>query len=58
MASFVIASPEIVTMASAGLSGIGSAVGKGNAAAAGSTTSALAAAQDEVSAAISKLFGG
>jgi hypothetical protein len=57
MSSFVLISPEFVTTASSDLSGIGSAIRSANAAAAGSTTSVLAAAQDEVSAAISQLFG-
>ena len=58
MSPFVLISPEVVTTASSDLNGIGSAIRSANAAAAGSTTSVLAAAQDEVSAAISKLFGG
>ncbi|MGB9305867.1 MAG: PE family protein, partial [Mycobacterium sp.] len=57
MSSFVLISPEILTMASADLSTIGSAIRSANAAAAGSTTSVVAAAQDEVSAAISQAFG-
>ncbi|WP_142282213.1 PE family protein, partial [Mycobacterium sp. IEC1808] len=55
--SFVLISPEVVTIASSDLSGIGSAIKSAHAAAAGSTTSVLAAAEDEVSAAISQVFG-
>ena len=59
MSSFVIASPDVLSSASADLAGIGSAIREANAAAAApSTTSVVAAAQDEVSAAISKVFGG
>ena len=58
MSSFVVASPEVLTTASSDLTGIGSAIRSAHAAAASSTTSVVAAAQDEVSAAISKLFGG
>ena len=43
--------------AAADVAGIGSTIREANAAAAGSTTSVVAAAQDEVSAAISALFG-
>ncbi|WP_156764047.1 PE family protein, partial [Mycobacterium sp. 852002-50816_SCH5313054-b] len=57
MSSFVLISPEVVTTASSDLTGIGSAIRSANAAAAGSTTSVLAAAQDEVSAAVSTVFG-
>ncbi|WP_142282280.1 PE family protein, partial [Mycobacterium sp. IEC1808] len=57
MPSFVLISPEIVTAASSELSGIGLSIRSANAAAAGSTTSLLAAGQDEVSVAISSLFG-
>jgi hypothetical protein len=58
MSSFVFASPDALTSASQELTGIGSALRAANAAAAGSTTSLAVAAQDEVSAAISALFGG
>ncbi len=57
MSSFVLVSPEVVGTASSDLTGIGSAIRSANAAAAGSTTSVLAAAQDEVSAAVSQVFG-
>ena len=56
--SYVFASPDLIAAASADLSGIGSSVRSANAAAALSTTSVAVAAQDEVSAAISALFGG
>ena len=55
--SFVIAAPETVASAASNLAGIGSMIGEANAAAAGSTTQVMAAAGDEVSAAISGLFG-
>ncbi|OQZ89980.1 hypothetical protein BST11_14795 [Mycobacterium alsense] len=57
MASFVIATPEMMAAAAGNLTGIGSAVRAANLAAAGSTTQVLAAAQDEVSAAIAEMFG-
>ncbi|WP_156766651.1 PE family protein, partial [Mycobacterium sp. E2327] len=57
MPSFVLISPELVTAASSDLRGIGLSIRSANAAAAASTTSLLAAGQDEVSAAISSLFG-
>src|SRR5205807_9310019 len=56
MSSFVLISTDVVTAAASDLNAIGSAVRSANAAAAGSTTSVLAAAQDEVSAAISQVF--
>jgi len=55
--SFVSAVPDVLTSASGDLTGIGSAIRVANAAASGSTTQVVAAAQDEVSAAISGLFG-
>jgi hypothetical protein len=58
MSSFVFASPDVLASASQDLSGIGSAIRAANAAAAPSTTSVVAAAGDEVSAAIAALFGG
>ncbi len=58
MSSFVIAAPEVLAAASQDFAGIGSAIRAANAAAAGSTTRVLAAAGDEVSAAISDVFGG
>lgn len=57
MSTFLLVDPEIVTTASSDLKALGATIGSANAAAAGSTTSVLAAAQDEVSAAISQLFG-
>jgi hypothetical protein len=57
MSSFVFASPDVLSSASSDLSGIGSAIRAANFAAAPSTTSVAAAASDEVSAAISAVFG-
>ena len=57
MSSFVIAGPEALAAASAEVGGIGSSIREATAAAAYSTTTVLPAAQDEVSAAISALFG-
>ena len=53
--SFVIAAPEFVTAAASDLANIGSTISAANAAAA-PTTAVLAAAKDEVSAAIAALF--
>jgi hypothetical protein len=58
MASFVIASPDVLASASQDLTWIESAIRAATAEAAPSTASVVAAAQDEVSAAISALFGG
>jgi hypothetical protein len=58
MSSYVIAAPEAFAAASADLTGIGEAIKGAAAAAAPSTTGILAAAGDEVSAAIANLFGG
>ena len=55
--SYVIAAPEMMTSAATDLSNIGSALTAANAAAATQTTGVLAAAEDEVSAAIAALFG-
>ena len=55
--SFVIAGPEALAAASADLGGIGTAIREATATAAYSTTNVLPAAADEVSAAISALFG-
>ena len=55
--SFVIALPDVLVTAASDLSGIGSAIRSARAAAAGSTTQVAAAAGDEVSAAIARLFG-
>ncbi|WP_082975499.1 PE family protein, partial [Mycobacterium sp. 1245805.9] len=54
--SYVIAAPEIMTSAATDLSNIGSALGVAQAAAAAPTTGVLAAAEDEVSAAIAAVF--
>ncbi|MGB9226080.1 PE family protein, partial [Mycobacterium sp.] len=56
--SLVIASPEVMAAAAQDFTGIGSAVTTANAAAAGSTTSLAVAGGDEVSAALSAVFGG
>ncbi|AYE96724.1 PE domain-containing protein [Mycobacterium paragordonae] len=55
--SFVCAAPEMVVTAASDLVLIGSSVTKANAAAAGSTTTLLAAGADEVSAGIAALLG-
>ena len=55
--SFVVATPEALAAASRNLTGIGAAITKAHAAAAAPTTSVVAAARDEVSAAIAELFG-
>ena len=55
---FVIAAPELVTTAATDLANVGSALSEANAAAANPTTGVLAAAEDEVSAAIASLFSG
>src|SRR6516225_4385245 len=57
MSSFVIASPDVFATTSQDLTGIGSAIRSANLAAAPSTTSVVAAARDEVSAAIAAVFG-
>jgi len=57
MSSFVFASPDVLASASRDLSGIGSALRAAHVVAAPSTTQIAAAASDEVSAAISALFG-
>ena len=54
--SFVIAAPEMMTSAATDLAGIGSTLSAANAAAAAPTTGIVAAASDEVSAAIAALF--
>lgn len=53
----VIATPELLVSTAADVQEIGSAISAANAAAAAPTTSVVAAAEDEVSAAIAKLFG-
>ena len=55
--SYLIATPELVAAAAGNLTGIHLALGNAAAAASGPTTGLLAAAADEVSAAISQLFG-
>src|ERR1700747_1836424 len=57
MSSFVFASPDVFATTSQDLTGIGSAIREANSAAESSTTSVAAAAGDEVSAAISAVFG-
>src|SRR5258707_7061221 len=54
--SYVIAVPEVLGAAATDLANIGSTLNMGNAAASASTTGMLAAAEDEVSAAIAALF--
>ncbi len=56
--SFVVAAPDVLGTAAADLSNIGSTLGAANAAAAAPTTGVLAAAEDEVSAAIAAVFSG
>ncbi|WP_151090869.1 PE family protein, partial [Mycobacterium tuberculosis] len=55
--SYVIAAPEALVAAATDLATLGSTIGAANAAAAGSTTALLTAGADEVSVAISALFG-
>ncbi len=55
--SFITAVPEAFATASGDLTGIGSAIHAANAAAVPSTMGVLAAARDEVSAAIASVFG-
>ena len=55
--SFVSAAPELVTAAAGDLASIRSALSEATAAAAAPTTGVLAAGADEVSAAISEMFG-
>ncbi len=54
--SYVIAAPEALVAAASNVAAIGSTIGTANAAAATSTTGVIAAAGDEVSAAIASLF--
>ncbi|MDC9012881.1 PE family protein, partial [Mycobacterium marinum] len=56
--SLVIAVPELVEAAATELAGIGSALGQATAGAAAPTVNILAAAEDEVSAAIAAVFSG
>ncbi|MGO9509267.1 MAG: PE family protein [Mycobacterium sp.] len=55
--SFVVTAPEMVTAAAENLAGIGSTLGEATAAAAAPTTGIATAAADEISLAISQLFG-
>ncbi|MCW2662503.1 MAG: hypothetical protein JWP83_3655, partial [Mycobacterium sp.] len=55
--SFVIATPDLVMAAATDLAGIGSTLSAANAAAATPTTGMFAAAADEVSTAITEVFG-
>lgn len=57
MLSFVFAAPEELAAVSANWTSLGSSIQQANAVAAGSTTQILPVAQDEVSAAVSALFG-
>lgn len=54
--SFVVTIPEALAAVATDLAGIGSTIGTANAAAAVPTTTVLAAAADEVSAAMAALF--
>ncbi|CAM4259552.1 putative PPE family protein PPE42 [Mycobacterium basiliense] len=55
--SYVVTFPDMLATAATEVDGIASAINAANATAAGPTTGLLAAAEDEVSAAIAKLFG-
>jgi hypothetical protein len=54
--SFVFAVPHVMSTAATELTGIGSALGQANSAAAAQTTAVLAAGADEVSAAVAAIF--
>ena len=56
--SYVIAAPEMLAAAAADVAGIGSSLSAAHAVAAAPTTAVIAAAEDEVSAAIAQLFSG
>lgn len=56
--TYMMAQPQLLTSAAADVEGIRWALTQANAAAAGPTTSLVAAAADEVSTAAAKLFGG
>ena len=56
--SYVVAAPEFLASAASDLSGIGSSLSAGHAVAAVPTTAVVAAAGDEVSAAVASLFSG
>jgi hypothetical protein len=55
--SYVLTVPEMLATAATDVENIGSAISTASANAAGPTTGLLPAAEDEVSAAIAKLFG-
>ena len=55
---FLVTAPEMLASTAADVEEIGSAIANANASAAGPTTGLVAAAEDEVSQAIAKLFGG
>ncbi len=55
--SYMVTRPELLVSTAADVEQIGSTIGAAGTNAAGPTTGLLAAAQDEVSAAIAKLFG-
>ena len=56
--SYVIAAPEMLAAVAADAAGIGSSLSAANSVAAARTTAVLAAAEDEVSAAVAALFSG
>ena len=56
--SLMVAVPDVLGTAAADLASIGSTISSANAAAATPTTGIVAAAEDEVSAAIAQLFSG
>ena len=56
--SYLIAAPNMLAAAAADAAGIGSSLSEANAAAMAPTTGVIAAAEDEVSAAIASLFSG
>ncbi|ORA21975.1 PE family protein, partial [Mycobacterium angelicum] len=55
--SYVVVTPELLTLAARDLAGIGSSLSQAGATAAAPTTSVVAAAADEISAQIAALFG-
>ena len=55
--SYVLTTPEMLAAAATDVGNIGSAISTASSTAAGPTTGLLPAAEDEVSAAIAKLFG-
>lgn len=56
MVSYVVALPEVMSAAATDVASIGSVVATASQGVAGATTTVLAAAEDEVSAAIAALF--